>query len=176
MDRFFKNILLLIFVVVLITGVFFGTRGCGLVKTSNSPFSSLSNQRALMGPVLALKNRQLILNPGSGMWKRIDASNDDWETEAIYLLERRLSEVLDTILFLDGIPKSDITDFILQSVTLKLSSLDLEKLCIGETSLSLNITDFILSHRNLMKPGVSSMIDSLLFGKRTGISLQTGNF
>lgn len=110
------------------------------------------------------------------MWKRIDASNDDWETEAIYLLERRLSEVLDTILFLDGIPKSDITDFILQSVTLKLSSLDLEKLCIGETSLSLNITDFILSHRNLMKPGVSSMIDSLLFGKRTGISLQTGNF
>ena len=161
---------------MLITGVFFGTRGCGLVKTSNSPFSSLSNQRALMGPVLALKNRQLILNPGSGLWNRIDELNEDWYEEAVQLLEFRLTEVLDTILYIDMISGTDISDFIKQSVASKLKSLDLDELRIGETSLTLNITDFILSHRSMMKPGVSSMIDSLLFGKRTGISLQTGNF
>ena len=176
MDKLFKSLFLFVFVVALITGIFFGTRGCGLVKTSNSPFPSLSNQRGLIGPILAYKDSQLILNPGSGLWNRIDGSNEDWYEEAVQLLEFRLTEVLDTILYIDMISETDISDFIKQSVASKLKSLDLDELRIGETSLTLNITDFILSHRTVMKPGVSPMIDSLLFGKRLGIPARRGNF
>ena len=176
MGRAVRNILLFAFVVIVITGFFFGTRGCGSFDSSNLTLPNLNNQRGMLGPILAFKDQQIIFYPGSAMWKNINELDPNWQKEAAALLEERLNNTLDTVLFMDMIPREEISRLIINSLYQEMENIDLQKLSAGESSFSLDISSIITQYHSSLRPEMTTQIDSVLLGLKSIKAPLKGNY
>jgi hypothetical protein len=169
MDKFLRDIILFsVTVSVVVGGFFWIMKGCNRSESDEKLFPVSGTQKALVGPLLALKNGNITLYPGKAFWQKIASNQVDDQDKlselVMQLLKDKISESLDTVLLMEDIPQEEIEEFIEQDIRAQLQNLDLPMLINGKCRLGFNLTSFIISHRTFIEPRAYAWVDTLLFG------------
>ena len=162
MGRTIKNILLFFFVIAVITGTFFGTKGCGMIDSSKEKLFSVSHSNLPLGPILVEKGKELILYPGMSLWKKIDPAQSGWQEKAIQLITDRVENSLDSILYVDQIDRQDIVDYVNQTIGDRLNDFSLQDIASGAQIIDLNLSEFISLNSQYLREELTGRMDSLI--------------
>ena len=176
MGRLIRNFLLFIFMVALITGLFFGTRGFGLIEESKLKFNTITGSKLPLGPILAKKGRDLILYPGMNLWRKIDPTKSDWHEKAVHMIAERVEKSLDSILYVEEINKEEIVEFVNQAIGNKLKEYSFQDIASGVKTIDLNLSEFIAQNSQYLRSGVSGRMDSLINKIEPEEIRNSGNF
>lgn len=162
MGRMIRNFLLFFFVIAVITGTFFGTRGCGSLDVSKQKFGSVSRSNLPLGPILVEKGKELILYPGMSLWRKIDPAQSGWQEKAIQLITDRVEKSLDSILYVDQINRQDIADYVRNTIGEQISGLSFQDIISGAQILDLNLSEFVELNSQYLREEISGRMDSLI--------------
>jgi len=152
MSRFLRDILLFFLVVIIIIGLFFGTRGCGLLDKPQPIIEPLKTQRRLLGPTLAEKNGRLTFRPGAKVWQHLRADADWRELAADAIVERAIS-ALDTLEAFSLFSETELKSVLDSVIRVQLNQLELSNLLSGNTDFRVDISSIeqILTGENALE-------------------------
>ena len=162
MGRMIRNFLLFFFVIAVITGTFFGTRGCGSIEVSKQKLSLINRSNLPLGPILVEKGKELILYPGMSLWRKIDPAQSGWQEKAIQLITDRVENSLDSILYVDQIDRQDIVDYVNQTIGDRLNDFSLQDIASGAQIIDLNLSEFISLNSQYLREELTGRMDSLI--------------
>jgi len=138
-----RNIFLFFAVVLVVLGLFFGTRGCGTVKPLGFSFSTDIEREHFLGPVFAEKEGRYVFYPGEAVLKGIDPEAAGWEDELTDAINEKVQACLDTMALKEGISEVEIAGFIAETVRKELQNASIESYISGKRKLSFDVTPFL---------------------------------
>lgn len=176
MFRLIKNFLLLTFVVIVITGTFFFTRGCGMIDDTEFTFKTLKDQKKRLGPILARKNDQLKFFPGDAVWRKITEQSANWRDQAVDLITVKVFTAIDTLLDMRRIPLDELNGIIDSSIRAKLDKMELQNILEGTDNFSLDVDEILSKYSDYLKDEYRVKADSSMKELPKIRELPKGNF
>jgi|GEM_PF-1914303 len=131
MDRFLRDILLFFLVVMIITGLFFGTKGCGVLDKQPLELTPLKNQSRLLGPTLARKQGLMIFRPGAKVWQEVKGGGD-WREQAAEAISEKAMSALDTLEVFTAFEAEEVKALVDSVIKAELEKAEWKDLSTGE--------------------------------------------
>ncbi len=162
MGRFIRNVLLFFFVVIVVIGIFFGTRGCGIADKYGIDIPQFNQQTKFLGPILAQKSGKLIFHSGKNIWQQINQQSENWREDLSNMLTDKVINAVDSMIYLDENSIEYIKSIVDSTIRENIQDVDLQKIEDGTYDLTIDLTKFFQTQAQKLKEGLSDELDSLI--------------
>lgn len=143
MRHFLKSLFLFLAVIIIIIGLFFTTRGCGLIRPHKFHFPTDIPINSTFGPILAEKDGRYVFYPGAGIWVDVEAGKSGWKKRLADAVVERIQSSLDSMITADGVSESEISAFVQETLDMELKGASADDYAAGKKRLFFDVTRFI---------------------------------